>query len=105
MKKIALCLVALTAIVSGAKAQNIDELLPVRGFAIEAPGPQGVDAFVRFVDEELAPAKINLLILRVDWGYAYESHPELRDPNPLSKADVSANVVGTSPGCMGTNSL
>lgn len=93
MKKIALCLVALTAIVSGATAQNIDELLPVRGFAIEAPGPQGVDAFVRFVDEELAPAKINLLILRVDWGYAYESHPELRDPNPLSKADVAQLVA------------
>ena len=93
MKKIALILVALVAIVSGATAQNIDELLPVRGFAIEAPRPDGVDAFVRFVDEELAPAKINLLILRVDWGYAYESHPELRDPNPLSKADVAKLVV------------
>ena len=93
MKKIALILVALVAMVSGATAQNIDELLPVRGFAIEAPRPDGVDAFVRFVDEELAPAKINLLILRVDWGYAYESHPELRDPNPLSKADVAKLVV------------
>ena len=93
MKKIALILVALVAMVSGATAQNIDELLPVRGFAIEAPRPDGVDAFVRFVDEELAPAKINLLILRVDWGYAYESHPELRDPNPLSKADVAKLVA------------
>jgi hypothetical protein len=93
MKKIALFLVALVALVSSATAQNIDELLPVRGFAIEAPRPEGVDDFVRFVDEELAPAKINLLILRVDWGYAYESHPELRDPNPLSKADVAKIVA------------
>ena len=93
MKKIVLCLLALVAALPGAMAQNIDELLPVRGFAIAAPAPQGVDAFVRFIDEELAPAKINLLILRVDWGYAYESHPELRDPNPLSKADVSRLVA------------
>jgi len=93
MKKIALCLVALVAMMSGATAQSLDELLPVRGFAIEAPAPQGVDAFVRFIDEELAPAKINLLILRVDWGYAYESHPELRDPNPLSKADAAKLVA------------
>ena len=93
MKKITLCLIALVAIVSGAPAQSLDELLPVRGFAIEAPRPEGVDAFVRFVDEELAPSKINLLILRVDWGYAYESHPELRDPNPLSKADVAKLVA------------
>jgi hypothetical protein len=93
MKKTVLCLVALVAALSGARAQSVDEQLPIRGFAIEAPAPQGVDAFIRFIDEELAPAKINLLILRVDWGYAYESHPELRDPNPLSRADAAKLVA------------
>jgi len=71
---------------------KIDHALPVRGLAIAAPSVQGVDLFCKFIAEELAPAHFNLLILRVDWNYAYESHPELRDPNPLSKADVKKIV-------------
>ena len=71
---------------------RIDKALPVRGLAIAAPSVQGVDLFCKFIEEELAPAHINLLILRVDWNYAYESHPELRDTNPLSKADVKKIV-------------
>ncbi|MCL1932308.1 MAG: family 20 glycosylhydrolase, partial [Candidatus Azobacteroides sp.] len=43
-------------------------------------------------EEELAPAHFNLLILRVDWNYAYETHPELRDDNPLTKSDVKKIV-------------
>ena len=73
-------------------AQTLDEKLPVRGLCISAPSTRNVDTFVRFINEELAPAKINLLILRVDWNYAFESHPELRDANPLTKADVDKLV-------------
>jgi hypothetical protein len=51
-----------------------------------------MDSFLKFIEEELAPAKFNLLILRVDWNYAYESHPELRDANPLTKSDVKRIV-------------
>jgi hypothetical protein len=67
---------------------TINKALPVRGLAIAAPSPQGLDLFLHFIENDLAPAHFNLLILRVDWNYAYESHPELRDPNPLSKTDV-----------------
>ena len=73
--------------------KKIDEVLPVRGLAIEAPSVQGLDAFLKFVEDELVPAHFNLLILRVDWNYAYESHPELRNNNPLSKADVKKIVA------------
>lgn len=66
--------------------------LPVRGFCIAAPGPAGVHAFVRFIDEELAPRSVNTLILRVDWNYMYNSHPELRDSVALSKSDVKKIV-------------
>ena len=66
--------------------------LPVRGLAIEAPKPAGLDRFLTFIEEELVPARFNLLILRVDWNYAYETHPELRDPNPLTRADVKRIV-------------
>ena len=67
--------------------------LPVRGLAIEAPKPAGLDAFLKFIEEDLVPAGFNLLILRVDWNYAYESHPELRDPNPLTRNDVKRIVA------------
>jgi len=69
-----------------------DSILPVRGLAIAAPSVQGLPLFLKFIEEELAPGKFNLLILRVDWNYDYQSHPELKDPNPLKKADVKKIV-------------
>jgi hypothetical protein len=72
--------------------EKIDRILPVRGLAIAAPSVVGMDQFLRFIEEELAPAHFNLLVLRVDWNYAYETHPELRDPHPLTKEDVKRLV-------------
>lgn len=92
MKKAFILLVSALAFSMGLRAQTIDELVPVRGFVIAAPSQQGVDTFLRFIEEDLAPAKINLLVLRVDWNYAYTSHPELRDNNPLTDADVKKLV-------------
>jgi len=74
-------------------SEKIDAVMPVRGLAISAPSSQQVDLFCKFIDEELAPAHFNMLILRVDWNYAYECYPNLRDPNPLSKADVKKIVA------------
>lgn len=71
--------------------------LPVRGFCIAAPRPQGVDSFVKFIREELGPRKINVLILRVDYNYQYKSHPELRDSIALSDADVKKIVAACKP--------
>jgi hypothetical protein len=67
-------------------------VLPVRGFCIAAPQTNGVDDFIKFIDEELAPRSVNTLILRVDYNYQYESHPELRDSVSLSKRDVKKLV-------------
>jgi hypothetical protein len=72
--------------------QPIEPPFPVRGFCIAAPIPSGVDQFIKFVNEELAPRKINVMILRVDFNYQYETHPELRDSIALSKADVKKLV-------------
>ena len=91
MKRLLFLLIAIVVGFS-APAKTFDEKLPVRGLAVAAPTPQDMDLFVRFIKEELVPAKVNLLILRVDWGYAYESHPELRDENPLSRSDVNRLV-------------
>jgi hypothetical protein len=71
---------------------QVENTLPVRGFCIAAPQTDEVDAFVRFIAEELAPRGVNTLILRVDYNYQYESHPELRNASVLSKADVKKLV-------------
>lgn len=72
---------------------KLDSILPVRGFCISAPQPAVVAEFIKFIDEELAVRKVNTLILRVDYNYQYESHPELRDSIALSKQDVKKLVA------------
>jgi hypothetical protein len=69
---------------------------PVRGLCVAAPSVNQVDEFSEFIRSKLAPAGLNLLILRVDWNYEYESHPELRSNNPLTKADVKKLVAACS---------
>jgi hypothetical protein len=68
-------------------------VLPVRGFCIAAPRPQELDEFIKFIDEELSPRSGNTLILRVDFNYQYENHPELSDSGALSKNDVKRLVA------------
>ena len=73
--------------------QNPDSLLPVRGFCIGAPKPKDVDAFTKFIAEELAPRKVNTLIIRIDYNYQFKSHPELlADSLTLTKSDVRKMV-------------
>lgn len=82
-----------TILLSPLQAQYaLDSLLPVRGFAIASPKVDEVDRFVRFIQKELAPRKVNTLVLRVDYNYEFESHPELRDSVALSKTDVKKLV-------------
>lgn len=71
-----LCLHALITFGQGKKSPTA---LPstVRGFCIGAPSYKQLDRFVSFIDTELAPRKVNVLILRVDYNYRYTSHPEL----------------------------
>ena len=64
----------------------------VLGFCIAAPRPDGVDDFVKFIDEELGPKGINTLVLRVDFNYQFESYPNLRDSIALSLSDVKKLV-------------
>lgn len=73
--------------------EHLDEILPIRGLCISAPEVDGVDRFVKFIDEELGPNKVNTLILRVDYNYQFEKHPELRDSIALSKSDVKKIVA------------
>ncbi len=69
------------------------DTLPVRGFCVGAPRPAEVDAFIKFISEELATRKVNVLILRVDFNYQFNSHPELRDSLALTIDDVKKMVA------------
>src|SRR5215212_2495867 len=85
---------SLVLMISGSSfAQTkLDSLLPVRGFAIAVPSPQLLDSFISFIHQELAPRKINVLILRVDYNYQYKTHPELAGTPALSKTEVKKIV-------------
>src|SRR5579859_706167 len=70
----------------------LDSVIPVRGFCIDVPRPNGLDSFVRFIAEEFAPRKVNTLFLLVDYHYQFKTHPELIDSFALSTADVKKIV-------------
>ena len=69
------------------------QIFEVNGFCIATPSKEKINDFVSFIEDDLAPGGINTLILRVDFNYAYESRPELRGDNPLSKEDVKKLVA------------
>jgi len=64
----------------------------IRGFSISAPGPDRLEQFLTFMDEELAGNGINTLILMVNYNYEFESYPNLRGRNPLTKEQVGKLV-------------
>lgn len=89
----ALCLCTFTCATLHAQYGSAsEEQLPVRGLCIAAPQPDEVKDFVKFINNELGPRQVNTLILRVDFNYEFESHPELRSDNPLTKKDVEKLV-------------
>ena len=65
----------------------------IKGLCIAAPAKADVDEFVTLIDTKLAATGLNTLVIRIDYGYEYESRPELRDENPLSKADIKKIVA------------
>jgi len=67
--------------------------MPVRGFCIAAPRPAELNRFVTFIDKELAPRGVNTLVLRVEYNYQFQSHPELRDGDALSREEVKKLVA------------
>ena len=92
LRQLMLCLLIFP--ICGLKAQEkLDSLLPVRGLSIGVPGPSAVDSFVTFIDQGVAPNKINLIILQMDYHYQFKSHPELIDTLALSTADVKKIVA------------
>jgi len=89
MKKllIAACLLSLISFLTKAQSPY-----PIKGLCIAAPSVNAVDEFVKFIEKELVPSGLNLLILRIDYQYQYKSHPELVGENPLTETDIKKLV-------------
>ncbi|MEM9324722.1 MAG: family 20 glycosylhydrolase [Bacteroidota bacterium] len=83
----------LLVLTSSSAQTKLDDQLPIRGFCIAAPSSEGLQRFITFIDQELAPQGINTLILRVDYRYQYKSHPELVGGNALTEAEVKQLVA------------
>ncbi len=92
-KKIAILSIYLLVSVNQRAQPVVGTQMPVRGLSIAAPTPHSVENFITFIETELAPRHINVLILRVDYNYQYKSHPELRDSVALSSSDVKKIVA------------
>jgi hypothetical protein len=89
MKKITLLVFALLSFSILLKAESP---YPVRGLCVAAPGVENVDEFAEFIKTDLAPAGLNVLILRIEYNYQFKSRPELIGNNPYSEADVKKLV-------------
>ena len=61
----------------------------IRGICLGVPQRGDVGLIVRFIDEWLAPAQCNLLVLLTRYAYQFESHPECASPGALSKDDMT----------------
>ena len=72
--------------------QSNDDLMPVRGLCIQLPSSDRIDEFITFIEEDLAPNGVNTLVLRVDYNYEYDSHPELRRESAVSRKQVKKIV-------------
>ena len=86
------CLIISVMLFTLCTAQGQDYPFEVRGFCIAAPDPDGLDQFLDFMEKDLAPNGINTLVLRIDYNFEYESYPNLRDEDALSKHDVKQLV-------------
>lgn len=92
MKKIYTCIAAILCVLSAFKTVQAQDTTLVRGFCISAPSPSDLPRFMKFIREELAPRKVNTLILRVEYNYQYKSHPELVASTALSEGEVKQMV-------------
>jgi hypothetical protein len=59
-----------------------------RGVHMMAPKRESLALFRRAVAEALAPLGVNALVLEVNYGYEFASHPELRSEGALTPAEA-----------------
>ncbi len=59
-----------------------------RGVHLMSPGKNGIPALKKGIDEGLKPLGINVIVLEVNYGFKFQSHPELSDGSGLDRDDA-----------------
>ena len=67
--------------------------LPIRGVHLAVPSTKDVPLLARFIREALPKEGVNVLVLEFDYRYQFTKHPEVVDPDPLSKEEVAQLVA------------
>lgn len=74
------CGILFSTCASGAETKGSEDekpdkevLFPVKGFSINNPTVSEIDAFCEFVDKELAPLGVNLLLVRVNYQFDFQT--------------------------------
>src|SRR5215471_7695097 len=67
--------------------------LPIRGIHLSIPKTEDVPLAARFIRDALPKEGVNVLVLEFDYRYQFTKHPEVVDPDPLSREDVAKLVA------------
>lgn len=62
--------------------------LPVRALLLSPPSPKEISSFCHFIRDALPKEGVNTLVVRFEYQYQFQSHPELADDGALSRDDV-----------------
>ena len=81
MKKLISIFAAIVLSILTAQAE-----FPVKGIHFSAPRSSDVEMCVKFINEELPKYGVNTMVLEINYGYQYTSHPELA--SGLSKEEL-----------------
>jgi hypothetical protein len=84
--KCALIAVCLLSIVGGLQAKQSNKE-PWRGVHLSIGNQRAVDQLIGVV-EQLAEMDINVIVGEINYGYEYQSHPELRQRNAVSAKQI-----------------
>jgi Glycosyl hydrolase family 20, catalytic domain len=67
--------------------------LPVRALMLYGLPPSGLENFLDFVRHDLPREGVNHLIFQIDYGYEYQTHPELVAKNAYTRAQIKSLVA------------
>ena len=66
-----------------------------RGVHLMSPGRDGLPLLKRAISEKLAPMGVNALILEVNYGFAFRSHPELSGGDNALRVEDARDLAET----------
>lgn len=80
-----------------AATRDAQERAPWRGVHLMVPAPEALPLVKRAITEQLAPLGVNVIVLEVNYRFAFQSHPELRMEPALTRSDARALAAHCRP--------